>query len=157
MDSDHNIAVLTGLLLLNYNIVATADMIFDHRVAFDQQRIRILMRHLVTNLQRLLWLLQNLQRLTGGNRAHHRNTLRPLVEQLDPTALAWLALNVAIPLQHREVIIYMTSTIDVHSMANLAVGRRHTIFVLILSNKVEYTQPNITGTFGCHPHLSCLS
>src|SRR5947209_7651710 len=52
MDGNDNIAIFAGILGFNDHIVFIANMVFDHRLAFDDESIRTLLLDITTNLNR---------------------------------------------------------------------------------------------------------
>src|SRR5258706_11732323 len=70
MNGNDDISVFTCGLWLDYNIVSIANMIVDHRMAFDNQSVRTLLFQFLTHIQPQTLLYSDFNRLTCGNISH---------------------------------------------------------------------------------------
>src|SRR5579883_2111090 len=146
---NHDITIFTGGLWLDNDIIAVTNMIFDHRTALDNERIRTLLLELLANIKPLVLFRENLNRLTCGNAAHDRNTAG-LLGKLDAAALFGLTNDVAFLFEHRKMVIDMTGTCYAHRTANLAIGRWHALFLHITDDEIVDALLNITCLLSCH-------
>src|SRR5579884_3525923 len=136
MDSHHDITILAGLLWFDDHIVTVTNVILDHRASLDDQGIGILVlcqarAHINKPLIRFC---ENIERLTGCNRAYNRHTIC-WPGQLDTATLFRLTRDESLFFQHTQMIVNMPCACNVHRLTNLAIGGGHTLSLHILSNE----------------------
>src|SRR5690348_2686622 len=77
MQSNDDIAVLTRRLRFDYHIIAIANMVLNHRATLHNQSVSVLcLKQLMAGIQSFSSVRENVERLTGGDRTHHRNAFR---------------------------------------------------------------------------------
>src|SRR5579871_89942 len=130
-----DVAVVDVSSRINQHVVAVSDMIFDHGLPTHQQHI---LTSVLTEVKCLLLGGRvNIKRNTSGNRASDAQPLHFFAaHQPDATALPALAMDIALLVQDRQVIIYMAGRFDMHCLANFTIGWWHAISPRIFANEV---------------------
>src|SRR5207248_3690426 len=100
VDGNDNIAIFAGILWFNYHIIFIANMVFDHRLTFDDESIRTLLFDISANFNRFTRITKYFEWLTCRDTPHYRNAKGVLYE-LNTTTFLRFASNVPFFLQHR--------------------------------------------------------
>src|SRR5579875_2934936 len=88
---------------------------------------------------------ENVERLTGGNLAHNRDTTGDVLCELYPPALLWLTCNQTFLLKHGQVVINMAGAGNVQLATDLAVCRWHPFYFNIVVDELVYFSLYLTS------------
>src|SRR5579884_2519748 len=149
VNRDNDITAFATGLWLHHDIIAIADVIFDHRTSFDDQGIVILLLQFASHVDALIRVGENVEGFAGGNRSHHRHTSHRFC-QLNAATLLLLSADESLLFKHGEMIVDMAGAGDVHFTANLAICRRHPFRPYVVDDELIHPALNIAGLFASH-------
>src|SRR5581483_3924634 len=141
---NYHVAVVRRLRRADDDQVPIVDEVLDHRLAADAQRVGILGRKIVTELDHIIRIADGLDRCPGGDAPHYRHGVDPPARmpfgrggEAQAAAGIRLAHDVALLREDGQMIIDVAGGANAHRLPDLSIGGRPVVLLHVLSNELE--------------------